>query len=54
MLDGNRARREKELPDGVSTLQRLTFLAKSNRNIGQLGLLVGATLSNLEIESKRK
>jgi len=34
--------------------QKLTFLAKQNRNIGELGLLVGATLSNLEIESKRK
>jgi hypothetical protein len=53
-LDGNRARKEKELPDGVSTSQRLTFLAKQNRNIGELGLLVGATLPNLEIESKRK
>jgi len=28
MLDGNQARREKELPDGGSTFQRLTFLAK--------------------------
>jgi len=53
-LDGNRARKEKELPDGVSTSQRFTFLAKQNRNRGELGLLVGATFSNLEIKSKRK
>ena len=53
-LDGNRARKKKKLPHGVSTSQRFTFLGKQNRNIGELGLLVGATFSNLEIESKRK
>ena len=53
-LDSNRARKGKELSDAVSPSQKLTFLAKKNRNIGELGLLVGATLSNLERESKRK
>jgi hypothetical protein len=34
--------------------QELTFLAKQNPNMGKLGSLVGATLLNLEIESKRE
>jgi hypothetical protein len=42
------------IPESLSPSQGLPFLAKQNPTMGKLGLLGGAALANLEIQSKRK